>query len=273
MGIPKLTAPVAQEIDVTQIQLHERLRPISLPHATMLAESIKETGLRQPIEVRPRKSGGFRVVAGGHRFYAVAEILKLPTIVAFVRNLNDTEARIAEIDENLVRHELNPLDRAVFLAERKALYERLHPETVRGKAGAEARHHATEIVSFARDVAERVGLGERMIRKAVAIATGLTEESREAIAGTHLSHKQSDLIALAKLPAAQQKRVIAGLLADEPKWASVREAIDTIAGRTKKPVDGYARLLSAWRHATAAERRQFRAYIDSPEVVRAARAA
>jgi ParB family chromosome partitioning protein len=263
-----------QEIDVSKIDMGERLRPISIPHAQLIAENIRESGrLRTPIEIRAGKNGRFKLTFGAHRLYAVRDILKLPKIRAEVTNATDEEARIAEIDENLVRHELNPLDRAVFLAERKAIYERLHPETKKGTAGAAARHHATEIISFARETAEKCGLTDRTIRLSVAIAQGLTQETRAAIAGTYLTHKQADLIALAKLTPAEQKKAVAGLLAKEPKWTSVREAIDAIAGRKPKKVDGFARLVLMWNKATAAERRQFREFVNSKDGQRTVRAA
>ena len=42
---------------------------------------------------------------------------------------------LAEIDENLVRADLTPSERAAHHAKRKQLYLKLHPETEKGKAG------------------------------------------------------------------------------------------------------------------------------------------
>jgi hypothetical protein len=39
------------------------------------------------------------------------------------------------IDENLVRRDLSPAERSRYTARRKAIYERLHPETVHGAIG------------------------------------------------------------------------------------------------------------------------------------------
>jgi hypothetical protein len=60
------------------------------------------------------------------------------TIECRVEEFTADEARLAEIDENLIRADLTPSERAVHHAERKKLYLKLHPETKRGAAGGEA---------------------------------------------------------------------------------------------------------------------------------------
>src|SRR6202040_4345279 len=49
------------------------------------------------------------------------------------------QALLAEIDENLVRADLTPSERAAHHAKRKQLYLKLHPETEKGKAGGRPR--------------------------------------------------------------------------------------------------------------------------------------
>ena len=49
------------------------------------------------------------------------------------------QALLAEIDENLVRADLTPSERAAHHAKRKQLYLKLHPETEKGKAGGQPR--------------------------------------------------------------------------------------------------------------------------------------
>ncbi|MBK8157950.1 MAG: ParB N-terminal domain-containing protein [Rhodospirillaceae bacterium] len=251
-----------QEIDVALIDVGPRLRPVNEAYVAVLAANIgQQKRLRQPIDVRVGKSGRYRLIAGAHRLAAVTQI-EWSKISAFVYEANDDEARMAEIDENIVRHELNPLDRAMFLAERKKIYERLHPEVKKGAQGGRGgQRNESDIVSFSKETAARVGLSERAVQRAVSIANGLTVETRKAIAGTSFALKQAELIALAKLTAPQQQKVVRLLLADNAKFRSVRQAADSVAGRTAKPVDGFARLVTVYRHATAAERRQFRAWL------------
>ncbi len=252
-----------EDIALTQIVTGNRLRPVDPAWAQALADNITETGgLRQPIEVRALADGRFALIAGMHRL-AAARLLGWPTIPAQVLDLTADHARLREIDENLVRHELNPLDRAVFLAERKALYEKLNPHTRHGAQGGRGgKRNESEIVSFSKDTADRVGLTTRTIQLAVSIATRLAPDVRAAIAGTWIAKTQKDLLDLSKLGPGQQRAAIGLLLADDAPVTSVRQAADRLTGRVKTPPDGFERLLAAWRQAGRPERRQFLAHLQ-----------
>jgi ParB family chromosome partitioning protein len=251
------------QITVAQIDFGTRLRQVSEDHAALLAANIAEVGrLRSPIEVRKtRKADQYTLIAGGHRLRAV-QSLGWAEIDAFVFDLTDDEARLAEIDENLIRHELNPLDRAVFLAERKELYLRLHPETAAGTAGAEAKHgRATDIMSFAADTAERCGLTERSIRRAVAIAVGLKAGARARIAGTWLAAKQGELLALTRASESEQHKALDLLLATPAQAKTVEAALKMVRGvvETAKSEDDveFEKLVKAWLRASGPVRRRF----------------
>ena len=90
-----------------------------------------EVGLISPIRVRKVGDDEYEVVAGSHRLQA-AELLGWQEIVAIVSDDDDLHAELAMIDENLVRAELSPSDRAQQTARRKAIYLELHPETGHG---------------------------------------------------------------------------------------------------------------------------------------------
>lgn len=250
-------------VPVGEIDDTGRLRPVDPAYVAMLAENLAQTlKLRQPIELRRLKKGGYRLIAGAHRLAAV-KAMGWPEIDAFVYEATDAEARLAEIDENLVRHELNPLDRAVFLAERKAVYEQLHPETKAGVAGGKARQgSATEIISFARDTAERIGLTDRTIQLAVMIATKLAPDVKAAVAGTWIAKHQGELLALAKQPPADQRACVALMLKPEAPARTVAEALRQSKGMVSpcggSPDDkAFESLISAWGRAGAKARRRF----------------
>ena len=113
-------------ISVADIDASDRLRPLDEAAVEALMVSIEQRNLEAPIIIRPH-GAGWKLVAGGHRLEAVKR-LGHEVIDAIPRNLDDDEARLAEIDENLIRRELSALDRAIFLAERKAVFDRMNPE-------------------------------------------------------------------------------------------------------------------------------------------------
>ena len=77
-----------------------------------LRESLKTSGLLQPITVRPSSKGkGYELIAGERRLRAATE-LGWETIPAVVKELNDQEILTLALIENLQRSDLNPIEEA-----------------------------------------------------------------------------------------------------------------------------------------------------------------
>jgi ParB family chromosome partitioning protein len=76
-----------------------------------LAASMKVHGVVQPIVVRTRPGGGYRLIAGERRLRA-ARIAGLTAVPAVVRDVQDNEALELALVENLQREDLNPIDEA-----------------------------------------------------------------------------------------------------------------------------------------------------------------
>jgi ParB family chromosome partitioning protein len=74
-------------------------------------ESIKAYGVLVPAIVRPRKEGGYEIIAGHRRKYA-CEQAGLETMPVIVRDLDDDEATIIMVDSNLQRENILPSERA-----------------------------------------------------------------------------------------------------------------------------------------------------------------
>lgn len=202
------------EIPCTRIMPGQRLREIDPAWVTLLSVSIANLGLLEPILVRPHFAATdenqlYMLVAGAHRLEA-AMLAGLETVPCHVSDMGVDEARLAEIDENLMRQELNALDRAVFLAERKEVYERLNPQTKNGgnRKGDEVRSQTLRTDRFTRDAAEKCGLSERTIQDAVALAKALPPEVRAAVQGTDLAKNAAQLKALAKQPPADRLEIL-----------------------------------------------------------------
>ena len=75
-----------------------------------LAESVRKTGVLQPILVRP-DGHGFEIIAGERRWRA-AERAGLAHIPAIVRDASDQEMIEIALVENIFREDLNAIDRA-----------------------------------------------------------------------------------------------------------------------------------------------------------------
>lgn len=73
-----------------------------------LAASIRQQGVLQPLLVRP-VNGGHEIVAGERRWRA-AQLAGLTEVPVIIRSLDDHQARIAALVENLQRENLNVID-------------------------------------------------------------------------------------------------------------------------------------------------------------------
>ena len=76
-----------------------------------MAESVKQYGVLVPALVRPKRSGGYEMVAG-HRRKKAADLAGLAEIPCIVRNLTDEEATIIMVDSNLQREQILPSEKA-----------------------------------------------------------------------------------------------------------------------------------------------------------------
>jgi ParB family chromosome partitioning protein len=76
-----------------------------------LADSIKVSGVVQPIAVRPGQDGRFLLIAGERRWLASQRAGKT-TVPAIVRHVSNEQAMEMTIIENLQREDLNPIEQA-----------------------------------------------------------------------------------------------------------------------------------------------------------------
>lgn len=129
------------DVKITDIDAGDRLRPVSVAAVEGLVASINELGrMKDEIHLRKarEKNAPLVLIAGGHRL-AAAKILGWETIPAKVWDCSNDWAVLLEIDDNLAQAKLSALELAIFLSRKKAVYERLRPETKAGMAGALAR--------------------------------------------------------------------------------------------------------------------------------------
>ena len=76
-----------------------------------LASSIEESGVVQPLLVRPLRDGGYELIAGERRWRA-AQQAGLKKVPAIVRDSDQAERLQVALIENMVREDLNPVEEA-----------------------------------------------------------------------------------------------------------------------------------------------------------------
>ncbi|MGL5447481.1 MAG: ParB/RepB/Spo0J family partition protein [Rhabdaerophilum sp.] len=240
-------------IALDQIDATNRLRPVDPAHVEAIAASIDQIGLQAPIILRP-EGNRYRLVAGAHRMEA-CRALGWDTIDAVIDNVDDDEARLIEIDENLMRRELSALDRALSLAERKAVYDALYPETVqRGRRKKELATTCRQFgEAFSKHTANRLGLNKKTVERALSLAASLSPEARDLLRLSDLADNQAQLLALAAEEPEKQvaiARAIAEGKASSPKAARLALGFDVLV-----EVDAqeklFAQFLALWARADA----------------------
>jgi ParB-like chromosome segregation protein Spo0J len=200
--------PETRPIALSSIVLPKgRLRAVQEETVNALVQSMAVRGQLQPIVVRRDNDGRCWLVAGLHRFEA-ARKLKWDEINCHVfDDMDADQAELAEIDENLIRANLTPAEQAIHIGRRKAIYEKLHPETVHGAVGRRGKRsqHATSFEpadSFIDDVAKKTGKHRATIARKAARAQKVSVQSD--IIGTALDNG-AEIDAMAKLTVEKQQ--------------------------------------------------------------------
>lgn len=201
-------------LELDRIDLGQRLRTVNAGTVQHLAESMKIHGLQYPIQVR-MEGERYALVSGAHRLQA-ARHLAWPHIEAFVLDLLDDDTlALLEIDENLMRAELNPLDRGVFLARRKEIYERLYPETRRGgdrrSSTFQGQNDDGTHRGFVAETASFTPFSPWTIRRALRIGEKIVPELREELAITAIAYREGDLFTISGLDDDEQQLVLEDL--------------------------------------------------------------
>lgn len=197
------------KLKLTSITTEGRKRIADPAKVDSLAASMAVEGLLQPIGVVFTGPGTYQLCYGLHRYVAAQQLgwEEIPVIELDTHALGNrararaceggaSEAEIAlitdtlisemaEIDENLIRHELSRVQFDQQNKRRKAIYEILHPETTRQATAERAintRHGNTDSTkaqagpkkeapkTYVADTAEKTGKSETVIKRSLARA-------------------------------------------------------------------------------------------------------
>lgn len=101
-----------------------------------MVDSVKEYGVMTPAIVRPRKDGGYEIVAGHRRCHA-SQRAGVETMPCIVRDMDDDTAIILMVDSNCQREHILPSEKA------KAYQMKL--EAVKRKAGRPSKINSGQV--------------------------------------------------------------------------------------------------------------------------------
>lgn len=270
--IDGLTAEKVDEVvlvRVDQIDPGERLREIDPVWAEALGAIILRDGQRDPIDIcrLPGRSHWTLAGAGGHRLDG-ARRAGLEYIKAIVGTAALADRQMREVADNLQRRDLDPIDRAAFVARLVELHKRragIDPAKDGRAASIAARWqravkdeaadtNATiaRVYGWADDVAEQVGMSRRTIENDLLLYRRLapSQIARLREARHPVATNASQLRALAKLDHDDQRKVVdlllwegASLGGARPK--SVADAIAKMRG-SNRAIDPEAKRLSTF---------------------------
>jgi len=113
IAMPAPAPAGAQEVafDLIDPNPYQTRRQINETALAELAESIRSSGVVQPVVLRPAADGRFQLVAGERRWLASKRVGK-STVPAVVRQISNEQAMEITIVENLQREDLNPMEQA-----------------------------------------------------------------------------------------------------------------------------------------------------------------
>ena len=251
---------------IGNIRTPDRLRAVDQEWAKGIAHSIlstgggkKHLGMSQPIVLKATsKDGSAELVDGAHRLEA-ARILGWDEVPYVTATGNELELRLQQVDANLFHRALNPLDRAVFLYERKTIYEELHPEIKNGgdrKSFDFVSENQKGKLSFRSDTAERLGIDPRTVSRFLEIMK-IVPDVRARLVGTHWADSQKELLDLAKCGEKQQRRVIEIMLDEENPAESVADAIAKDEKRKPKKNTPFFGWSARWKNWPTRDKRSF----------------
>ena len=192
---------------VADVRVDCRLRARDDSKVESLASSIATIGLLNPIVV---DTDG-RLVAGLHRLEA-HRMLGLADIDVRVLKLDDIDAELAQIDENLMRNELSALERDEHFFRRDELLgvrgERREAGALPGTNNREVKRDTVSPFKHTADIAAEMGVSKRGYQRGKQIARDIAPDVRDAIRHTPVADSTTQLLDLARMPAHEQRAVV-----------------------------------------------------------------
>jgi ParB family chromosome partitioning protein len=191
-------------VSVHSINITPNRRTLNDQRVAELMESIRANGLLNPITV----DQNLNLIAGLHRLTA-CKLLGLQQIECHIILCENRDiARLAEIDENLIRSELDALERSELWLERDQILERMG---LRAKAGdnqfsRKGSESISQAVKTTLELAQQTGYTDRTFQYGKQIAKNIDAEVKQLIKGTPVAKSTSALLKVARAGSKQRQQ-------------------------------------------------------------------
>lgn len=189
--------PTVLTVEIDQITIGRNRRPVKDEKVVELMQSIRANGLLNPITVDQK----LNLIAGLHRLTA-CKMLGLLQIECNIVNYDDADhARLAEIDENFIRNELEPLERYELWLERDRILARMGLRFQPGdnqytcKGGGES---VSPPLRTTLEQAKASGYSKRTFQQGKQIAKDIHPEVKQKIIGTLLAKSTTSQLKIAR---------------------------------------------------------------------------
>ena len=164
----------------------------------VLADSIREHGIIQPLTVRKLASGYYQIIAGERRWRA-ARLAGLQEVPVIVMEADDRKAAELAMIENLQREDLNPIEEAAGFQSLMETYHMTQEEAASrvGKSRS-AVANALRLLSLTPPVAKLVEEGKLSAghaRALLPLSPALQENAAGAVISGGLSVRQTEALA------------------------------------------------------------------------------
>lgn len=153
-----------EQIQISPYQPRKRFGQAELEE---LAASIREHGVLQPLVVRPIAAGQYELIAGERRLRA-SKLAGLPTVPAIVKDLDDHQAAVITLIENLQREDLHFLEVAegyqMLIEQFNLTQEELARQVGKSQSAIANKLRLLRLPDTIRQYIPRVIIGERHAR-------------------------------------------------------------------------------------------------------------
>ena len=187
---------------LSEITIPEGRRDIDYVKVSEIAESIKIVGLINPITIGKDN----KLIAGAHRLEACKH-LGFNEIDCIVLDCDELQAELAEIDENLIRNDLDAISIGELAIRRDEILEALGLRAKAGQGRPSKNGAISAPLKTTADIAKEAGVSERSLQENKQLARDLVPEAKEAVREKAIP--KTAALEISRLEPDQQREVIA----------------------------------------------------------------